>query len=201
MHAFLTFCVLAEAAFIGLLAWKIRQLNLGAESHNERLDEIVTELERIDGEVVAIANTLAETAQSHTRAVTLHADLVRQVGIVNGDINGKLDAANSRLNSLGKIIIDLETKVSDVAEGTERMDADLSELVGDLKELARLCADQSKNVSERITEIADTQENIRRKAARPGAPNSAFESIRNIAETNSRRPDPKHDELVALAEG
>lgn len=134
------------------------------------------------------------TERKYADVCELHIDLVSQVELRNSN---QLAA----LKVLSEAVDLMDTIIADFSAGCDRMDAEVSELSDLVSEIVVLCDEESKAVGIRISEIAGEQEKMRRKAARPGAPNSAFEAIRSVAEKNSVGRDPEHDKLVALAEG
>jgi hypothetical protein len=100
-----------------------------------------------------------------------------------------------------EVIAASEAKILDLAEGCERLDSDLSLLSGDFREFMKLRSADARAFSERISEIVAGQEDIRRKAGRPGSPGFAWEGLKSRAESNAQKVDPAHAKLVALAEG
>ena len=218
MHAFLVFCVLAEAGFIGLLLWNARRHAIGADAVNQRLDEIVARLALIpEGVTETNWSEIAAALYRHTDEIeaikiesdrvgsydmarfsdqtAAHADLVRQVGI----LNATGDAVTSNIRER---LTEAEGKISDLSEGCAKLDADLSEVSEDVRECVKLRQSDLAGLNERITEIADAQEKARRKSGIRNSPPGAFESLRAVAESNAvKHPDPAHAELVSLARG
>lgn len=187
--------VFIEALFIGFLFWRLRQAGeqfdesgkahrLLSESYQLQADkhaELFRLVKIADGEAMSALNNLADTTMSQLNR--LQATIYRDAG----DIERRFNEA--------------EAKVSDLSEGCERLDMELSTVVDDMRELSRLRGDESKEIGDRIKELAGEQEKIRRKATRPGSPNSAWDAVSRAAENNSKKRDPAHDKLVALAEG
>lgn len=198
MHAFLVFCIAFELVLIGLLIWNARRQSIGQDSVNGRMDAVIAEATHLS-ELVAV-NT-----QALFRLDQRHADLVRQVGIGNDETASRLvelQAALHQWKSDEELRAkEIETKVSDLAEGCARLDADLSTATDDVRECVRLRQSDLAGLNERITEIADAQEKARRKSGLRGAP-AAFESLRSVAESGAvKHPDPERSKLLALAEG
>lgn len=212
MHAFLVFCIASELVLIGLLIWNTRRQSIGQDSVNGRMDAVIAEAARL-------SESVAVNTQALFRLDQRHADLVKQVGIMNSETNdrlkattdliGRIDASlqltidGSRLAHQGirERMAEGEAKVADLTEGCGKLDDDLSLIASDVRECVKLRQSDLAGLNERITEIADAQEKARRKSGLRGAP-AAFESLRSVAESGAvKHPDPERSKLVALAEG
>lgn len=195
MHAFLGFMSAVELLAIVFLWWHVRRLTIGAEATSERIDQMIESGNR-SGEVITGRINSAQSALSSLR--TLHDDLVRQAGLTNARLQAEIALGQQQ----SALIAEIESRIGDLSEGCERIDADLTTATADIREMRSILVSEAKEVSERITALAGEQEKIRRKAGRPGASTNAFESARTLAETSSRtRPDPERDALLSLAEG
>ena len=196
MHAFLIFCVLAEAGFIGLLLWNARRQAIGADAVNEWLDLQLKARDEFEDRInQALANAAIVKLDER------HSDLVRQVEIGNDEKNVRLKALSDLIGIQAELLNVFDAKVSDLAEGCAKLDADLSEASEDVRECVKLRQSDLAGLNERITEIADAQEKSRRKSGARNAP-AGYESLRGGAEVNARKfPDPGIAKLVALAEG
>ncbi|HET9131077.1 MAG TPA: hypothetical protein VFO86_09030 [Terriglobia bacterium] len=113
--------------------------------------------------------------------------------------------------AIGYLLWSVHSQKIGIESLSDRLDSELerlvqaenqiSLLVADVREFLKVRDADSKELGERITQIANEQEKIRRNAARPGAAGYSFESIRNRAEQFSMKRDAEHDKLVSLAEG
>ena len=182
MHAFLICCVLAEAVLIGIL---FRRIHIGFDLASEHRDAIIAQ-------IPAVPHGLTETNWSEMVAKLYeHTNDIQSFDVA---LQLFIDAAQTRIG-------ESESKLIDLAEGCEKLDADLSVVTEDVRELSKIRAGESRELGKRITELSDEQEKIRRKAAQPGSRGFSFETIRTTAESNAKRRDPERDKLVALAEG
>ena len=218
MHAFLIFWSIVLTAFVGLGFWHLRNLAIGADAFNERMDLALKAREELEMRInQAVANfrtsinaTYSEVNDRINRASEAHADLVRQVGIhasvfheANAQLNQIIESELAAFKAgIAAEIYQTESKVFDLAEGCEKLDADLSTVSDDVRECVPLRQSDFESMNERITEITDAQEKARRKSGLRNSP-AAFESIRAVAESASsqRKPDKFHDDLVAAATG
>ncbi len=97
----------------------------------------------------------------------------------------------------------LSGRIDDVISELEelRKDSDVSALTASIQDLSEAHADDVKGIGERITDLSDRLELMRRKASvRTGA--GSFESMRSRAELGATQGQQMpRSELVALAEG
>lgn len=188
MHALLITCILFEAIFISALVFWIRRLNTAT---GERFEAFIQSSRKFSDlvweEIAKRDRRISLLSESHQLQADKHAELDCGVSRMRDNVNSSLGVISSKIN--------------DISEGCERIDADLTEVMADVRELSKLHAEEAREFSERVSEIAGKQEEIRRKAARPGAAGFAWEPVKNRAESNSGAVDPEHARLVALAEG
>lgn len=100
------------------------------------------------------------------------------------------ESFNSRLDAELQRVIEVEDYGKSIGE-----------LSADLEELRKSVSDDNREVGSRITELSGEIEKLRRKSQHaPGQ--FAFGAARTQAERGSLKSrDPKHDQLVSLAEG
>ena len=218
MHAFLIFWFIVLTAFVGLGFWHLRKLAIGADAFNERMDLVLKareELEMRINQTVANFRTSINTAYSEVNdRINRTSECVAEVQrehialaqkfrlLPQGLTETNWAELAAKLYEHTDSIAAIESKLSDIAEGCEKLDSDLSVVSDDVRECVKLRQSDLVGLNDRITEISDAQEKARRKSGLRNSP-AAFESIRAVAESASSRqkPDQFHDDLVAAATG
>lgn len=206
MHSFLIFCVLALAVCVWFL---MRRMNAHNAALSVRAEEAIGQLGDFiseSGELRAVIHQESEDTKLILNGMRLAHELLSQSHMERAgeqtEFTSRIDSGMAALKaSVAAEFMQSESKVLDLTDGCERIDADLSLVISDVRELVKMHGDESKELSQRLAQIAEDQDKIRRKSAQRGS-GGTFEMVRNGVEKGSYlKTDPEVQKLVDLAEG